>query len=370
MNKELKIDINSASKEDLASVKGIGLALAEKIIENRPYSDLNELTKVPGIGSNSLESIKSKLTITSQDTSSDFQAFVDSLQDESRSQAVNLDQETDEEKHKFHEATNVEFVEESQKTWDDSISENEDSEVFISESEILEADVRVLEEEIETPSEPNLEKEIELNKETLKEQIIDVNEIPKDERFVEEEKTFKETTSKVNDQIENKGVEKEVELEKTESSENWITRSQLVWSMVGTAVFSIILTALITLGILSATNGGLRYATINDAKLLENQITLLNDSTTTMKTDIEGIKTRLDTLETVAGRVTSLESRADEVDGELDIIQTSIKEISETLVTVQDEIEALKIAAEKSANFRTGLMQLLMEIDGVNEEGK
>jgi len=370
MNKELKIDINSASKEELASIKGVGLALAERIIKNRPYSDLDELTKVQGIGSNSIESIKPNLTITSQETSSDFQAFVDSLQDESRSQVVDLQEKKEEISDEIPNSTKVEEIEDPLEEWDDRVPEVVESEEEISTSEIIDGDVRILEEEIETSTESVLENEMENQQEPLRAEVLELDDIQADHSVVEEEKPVEDTSPKESFRADEKVIEKEVEVAKTESSEDWITRSQLIWSMVGTAVFSIILTALITLGILSATNGGLRYATINDAKLLENQITLLNDATTTMKTDIEGIKTRLDTLETVAGRVATLETRADEVDGALEIIQSSIKEISETLITVQDDIEALKIAAEKSADFRTGLLQLLLEIDGTNEEGK
>jgi len=58
------------------------------------------------------------------------------------------------------------------------------------------------------------------------------------------------------------------------------------------------------------------------------------------------------------------------VDNQIEVIQSSIQEISETLLTVQEEIKALQIAAEKSSEFRSGLMQLLLEIDGTTEEGR
>jgi DNA repair exonuclease SbcCD ATPase subunit len=182
-------------------------------------------------------------------------------------------------------------------------------------------------------------------------------------------KTIESEASVVSEKEVSHGIKTEKQLEKNPSDE-LITRSQLIWSLLGTAIFSILLTILITLGILSATNGGLRYATVTEANRLENQITLLNDLTTTMQTDIQGIRTRLDALETVAGRVSVLEDRTDTMEEDIGIIQTSIKQISETLTTVQDEILALQESAKKSEDFRSGLLQLLLDIEGQAEEGK
>jgi len=52
------IDLNTASKEQLQSVKGIGPVLAERIILGRPYKNVDELIRVKGIGSKSILKIE------------------------------------------------------------------------------------------------------------------------------------------------------------------------------------------------------------------------------------------------------------------------------------------------------------------------
>ncbi len=52
------LDINTASKEELESIKGIGPILAERIIARRPYKTVDGLIKVKGIGSKKLEKIR------------------------------------------------------------------------------------------------------------------------------------------------------------------------------------------------------------------------------------------------------------------------------------------------------------------------
>ncbi|GJQ24147.1 hypothetical protein BIY37_08310 [Candidatus Brocadia sapporoensis] len=52
------IDLNSASKEELMSVDGIGPVLSARIIAGRPYKTVDDLLKVKGIGPKKLKNIR------------------------------------------------------------------------------------------------------------------------------------------------------------------------------------------------------------------------------------------------------------------------------------------------------------------------
>ncbi len=60
--KKSLVDINTASQAELEAVKGVGPATANKIIANRPYKSLDELTKA-GLSAKKIESFKSALTV-------------------------------------------------------------------------------------------------------------------------------------------------------------------------------------------------------------------------------------------------------------------------------------------------------------------
>ena len=67
------IDLNTALLEDLEKLTGIGPTIGQKIIENRPYSSIDDLIKVPGIGEKKLAAIKEQglacVLLTNQTTS-------------------------------------------------------------------------------------------------------------------------------------------------------------------------------------------------------------------------------------------------------------------------------------------------------------
>jgi competence protein ComEA len=60
--KKSLVDINTASQAELEAVKGVGPATAKKIIANRPYKSLDELSQA-GLSAKKVESFKSSLTV-------------------------------------------------------------------------------------------------------------------------------------------------------------------------------------------------------------------------------------------------------------------------------------------------------------------
>ena len=62
-----KVNINTADKEKLTSLKGIGESKAEAIISyreaNGPFSDITELMNVDGIGQKTFENIKDMICV-------------------------------------------------------------------------------------------------------------------------------------------------------------------------------------------------------------------------------------------------------------------------------------------------------------------
>jgi competence protein ComEA len=58
------VDLNTASEKELESLKGVGPATAKKIVSNRPYKSVDELSKA-GLSAKQIETLKPLVTVGS-----------------------------------------------------------------------------------------------------------------------------------------------------------------------------------------------------------------------------------------------------------------------------------------------------------------
>ena len=61
------VDLNTATKEEIESLPGIGEKMAEEIINKRPFGQLDELLQIPRFGEKRLAQIRELVTLSGGD---------------------------------------------------------------------------------------------------------------------------------------------------------------------------------------------------------------------------------------------------------------------------------------------------------------
>ena len=61
--KKSAVNLNTASKQELLQIVGLGPKTAEKVMQHRPYKDVSELLRVAGIGKVTYDRVKYKVYI-------------------------------------------------------------------------------------------------------------------------------------------------------------------------------------------------------------------------------------------------------------------------------------------------------------------
>ncbi|MDG2171127.1 MAG: helix-hairpin-helix domain-containing protein [Opitutales bacterium] len=63
---EGKLNINTATKEELILLLGIGPTYSTRIIEARPFNRIEDIQKIKGIGPKTFERIKNRISLTDE----------------------------------------------------------------------------------------------------------------------------------------------------------------------------------------------------------------------------------------------------------------------------------------------------------------
>ena len=294
-----KIEINLAEVEDLQLLPGVGPKLAARILAARPFTSLEDLIAVNGIGPATIEPWRDLIEFSTPPQAKEIEAPAEN-----------------------------EFLPEP---IEDDLPEEIDLQADLIELPTAEPLPPQTEPEaVVVPTEPEIEAEAAMEK--------------AEEEAAEEVETPQTAP------------------EPKETVHKDVTRNQLVWSVVLGMVLTFILATALSLGLLAGLNQGqLRFASPAEGTALNNQVEAITSRIDTQEQDLTALRARVDNLEALSDRMTAAETDIEDLQGETSALSTQIGTLEENVSAIQTDVEELQTQTQTFTTFFESMRDLFQQ---------
>ncbi len=124
---------------------------------------------------------------------------------------------------------------------------------------------------------------------------------------------------------------------------------------------TMVLTTLLTIGLIGAINGGLRYASQAEFAALNRQAAASASQLEMLQKDTESIRARLDALESMSGRMKLIEEENAAIRKQLEESSRQVEEVRTQMEQTRVDIESLQSSSNFFERIISGLRTLLNE---------
>ncbi|MCX8024003.1 MAG: helix-hairpin-helix domain-containing protein [Thermanaerothrix sp.] len=316
------VDLNRAPLDALVRLPGIGPALAQRIIEARPFLTPDDLVRVSGIGPVLLERLRPYLTVS---------AVESAVQDIPEASGTTV----------APEEPSAEGPVESLASAVESTGELGSGEASLSESQPR----------VKVSSMPEEAPVAEVQGMTPPTEVTDATPMP-------EGGTEKATPV----------TEVAVPTSPASPAEKLLTRRDLITWVVGSNLVTLFLAVVLALLFLGVINGTLRYISLAQFRQFRAEVILLAERVDRLERNLDTMTARVQALEGLSTRVAGLEDETATLSDALEQAREDIQAIQTLVKGFDQRLNAVEVASTRFERFLSGLRRLLLETTTGSEE--
>jgi DNA repair exonuclease SbcCD ATPase subunit len=323
-NSQMLVNVNTAGEKELIAIPGLGVITARKIIAARPFASLDALLEVDGISRGLLERIRPYLEEVPAKTKKASPAKKTGVREPAPAPAEINETSAPEEEETLKEKIQ-DFISQQPEKLQDFMDEQPEN--FQKVKDFFAAQPEKLQEFLDDQPE-NIKKArdfIAAQPEKIQEFIA-----AQPERF-----------------------------EKVKTSTG-MSNANLITLLIA-CLATLVLTILLTIGLMGAINGGLRYASQAEFSALNRQAAASASQLELLEKNTESIRARLDALESMSGRMKLIEEENTAIRKQLEESSRQVEEVRTQMEQIRADIESLQSSSNFFDRIISGLRTLLNE---------
>ncbi len=348
MNRTELLDMmNTASRDGLMTISGIGSVTADSIIANRPYTTLPDTYQVTGINASFVERILEL----------DEKILPREIND-----TANLIVETE---------NKGEEISPSKDDFPSGLIEAPEDPILLGPSPTMSPDKMLEPPAEDLPSSPVV-MDTAIKEEPTQSQIsAGESQTGEPEGFLEENDSSSEKVEEAAADRQN-SVENEPYVQaaavspETAAKAKFEAKANLAgnpqkslripfWKFLLSGAVTALITILLTLAIMNAINGSLDYATSSKFGTLQRETAQLNEQVVMLQQDLDTLRSRVDILNGLNDRTVTLEKSQKELSDSLAMVNQELSDLQDHITNLDDQ---LALQEERTGKFETFLQNL------------